>query len=93
MLDGGHVSRALFGMRYHRVISFIAAGVAVLLGYWLFGILIVFFALRGHPGPRNELIPLSRSRKLLSFGLLGILVLCAIPIYQPKISDWSQNPK
>ena len=29
MLDGGHVSRALFGSKYHRLISFIAAAIAL----------------------------------------------------------------
>jgi membrane-associated protease RseP (regulator of RpoE activity) len=84
-LDGGHISRALFGNKLHWLISFIGAGIALLLGYWLFGVLILLFAMRRHPGPINDLIPLSKTRKLLSLGLLGILLICAAPVYQSLI--------
>ena len=82
MLDGGHISRALFGSKFHWLISFIGVGITFLLGYWFFGVLILLFAMRRHPGPTNDLTPLSNGRKLLSLGLLGILFLCAAPIYQ-----------
>ena len=84
-LDGGHISRALFGSRFHWLVSFIGVGITFLLGYWLFGMLILLFAMRRHPGPTYDLIPLSKGRKLLSIGLLGILFLCAAPIYQSLI--------
>lgn len=85
MLDGGHISRALFGSKFHWIVSFIGVGITFLLGYWFFGVLILLFAMRRHPGPINDLIPLSKGRKLLSLGLLGILFLCAAPIYQSLI--------
>jgi len=84
-LDGGHISRALFGSKFHWLISFIGVGITFLLGYWFFGVLILLFAMRRHPGPTDDLIPLSKGRKLLSLGLLGILILCAAPIYQSLI--------
>jgi membrane-associated protease RseP (regulator of RpoE activity) len=85
MLDGGHISRALFGSKFHWLISFFGVGITFLLGYWLFGAIILVFAMRRHPGPTDDLIPLSKGRKLLSFGLLGILFICAAPIYQSLI--------
>ncbi len=85
MLDGGHISRALFGSKFHRLVSFIGVGITFLLGYWFFGVLILLFAMRKHPGPTDDLIPLSKGRKVLSLGLLGILILCAAPIYQSLI--------
>ena len=85
MLDGGHISRALFGSKFHWLISFFGVGITFLLGYWLFGVIILAFAMRRHPGPTDDLIPLSKGRKLLSFGLLGILFICAAPIYQSLI--------
>jgi len=85
MLDGGHISRALFGSKFHWLISFFGVGITFLLGYWLFGVIILVFAMRRHPGPTDDLIPLSKGRKLLSFGLLGILFICAAPIYQSLI--------
>jgi len=84
-LDGGHISRALFGNKLHWLISFIGVGITFLLGYWLFGMLILLFAMRRHPGPTNDVIPLSKGRKLLSLGLLGVLLICAAPIYQSLI--------
>jgi len=85
MLDGGHISRALFGSKFHWLISFVGVGITFLLGYWLFGVLILLFAMRRHPGPTDDLIPLSKARKLLSLGLLGVLLICAAPIYQSLI--------
>jgi len=85
MLDGGHISRALFGSKFHQLVSFIGVGITFLLGYWLFGVLILLFAMRRHPGPTDDMIPLSKGRKLLSLGLLGILILCVAPIYQSLI--------
>ena len=84
-LDGGHISRALFGSKFHWLISFIGVGITFLLGYWLFGMLILLFAMRRHPGPTNDVISLSKGRKLLSLGLLGVLLICAAPIYQSLI--------
>lgn len=84
-LDGGHISRALFGSKFHWLISFIGVGITFLLGYWFFGVLILLFAMRRHPGPTDDLIPLSKGRKLFSLGLLGIFFLCAAPIYQSLI--------
>ncbi len=85
MLDGGHISRALFGRKFHWLISFVGVGITFLLGYWLFGVLILLFAMRRHPGPTDDVIPLSKGRKLLSLGLLGVLLICAAPIYQSLI--------
>ncbi|MFP3975699.1 MAG: site-2 protease family protein [Dehalococcoidia bacterium] len=83
MLDGGHITRALFGGRYHRIVSFIGAGVTFALGYWLFGILILIFAIRAkHPGPVDDSIALSSARKVVAVGLLAILIICAVPLYQ-----------
>jgi membrane-associated protease RseP (regulator of RpoE activity) len=84
-LDGGHISRALVGSKYHRLVSFIGVVITFLLGYWVFGLLILLFAMRRHPGPTNDLIPLSKGRKFLSLGLLAMLVLCVAPIYQSLI--------
>ena len=79
-LDGGHVVRTLFGPKYHRWISFGGAIITMLIGYWLMAILMFLFALRGHPGPMNDLVPLSPGRKLFSIVLLAILVVSVAPM-------------
>jgi len=92
MLDGGHISRALFGGRrlfklaffelsLPRVISLIGVLVTAILGYWLMALLMLFLGVRGHPGPVDDAVPLSNGRKILAVGLLCLLVVCATPLY------------
>ncbi len=91
MLDGGHISRALFGGRrlfrlaffelsLPRVISLIGVLVTAILGYWLMALLMLFFGVRGHPGPVDDAVPLSNGRKILAVGLLCLLIVCATPL-------------
>lgn len=92
MLDGGHISRALFSNRkvfkffffqlsFHRIISLIGILVTAILGYWPMALLMLFFGRAGHPGPVNDVIPLSNGRKILAVGLLFLLVVCATPLH------------
>ncbi|TET45848.1 site-2 protease family protein [Candidatus Aerophobetes bacterium] len=87
MLDGGHISMALFGgkrvfrffffeLSLPRVISLIGVLVTMMLGYWLMALLILFLGGAGHPGPVNDAIPLSNGRKILALGLMCLLVVC-----------------
>jgi len=79
-LDGGHISRAVFGADGHRVASVIGLLLLFLSGYWTFGILILafmFFSRRGFAGvePLDDISPVSNSRKLLYILALGMLLL------------------
>lgn len=78
-LDGGHIAWALFGGKYHRWISFFGVLITILLGYWLMAVLMLFLALRRYPGPVNDFAPLSPGRRLFSWILLALLILCAAP--------------
>src|SRR5882672_6047830 len=52
-LDGGHISRAVFGAEVHKVASVIGLLLLFFSGYWTFGILILafmFFSRRGFAG-------------------------------------------
>lgn len=91
MLDGGHVTRALFGNKrlggsflfrssLHKVVSLIAVAVTAMLGYWLMAILMLFFGIVRHPGPVEDTIPLTKGRKMIGLGLLFLLVVCAAPL-------------
>jgi membrane-associated protease RseP (regulator of RpoE activity) len=92
MLDGGHISRALFGdkelfrffflrLSLPRVISLVGVLVTAMLGYWLMALAMLFFGgVRHHPGPLNDAIPLSNGRKILAVGLVFLLVVCAAPL-------------
>src|SRR5256712_5756846 len=79
-LDGGHISRAVFGANGHRVASVVGLLLLFVSGYWTFGILILafmFFSRRGFAGvePLDDISPLSNSRKLLYVLALVMLVL------------------
>jgi len=79
-LDGGHISRAVFGANGHRVASVVGLLLLFVSGYWTFGILILafmFFSRRGFAGvePLDDISPVSNSRKLLYVLALVMLVL------------------
>lgn len=79
-LDGGHISRAIFGAEGHRLASVIGLLLLFLLRYYTFGILILalmFFSRRGLAGvePLDDISPVSNSRKILYILALGMLLL------------------
>lgn len=75
-LDGGHVSRALFGERAKYISYGFAAlliGIGILYPGWLiFGILVVFLGLQ-HPPPLNEIVKLDK--KHIAIAVTGFLIL------------------
>lgn len=82
-LDGGHVSRALFGHKYHKVVSYIAVGILLLAGQ-IFMAIIAFFLFYGrHPGPIDDVSPLSTGRKIVGILslILPILLIPPTPIF------------
>ncbi|MCS7172263.1 MAG: site-2 protease family protein [Armatimonadetes bacterium] len=79
MLDGGHAVRALLGPRWHRVASYAAVVLLLLLGLIPMAILLLFLTTRGHPGPANDVSPPSGSR--IAVGMLLLVVfLLALPL-------------
>jgi len=85
-LDGGHISRAVFGARGHRIASAIGILILFVTGYWFFGIFILFWMFstrRGMAGtePLDDVSPLSRSRKLMFLLIIVITVLCFVSLY------------
>ena len=75
-LDGGHVSRSLFGNKYYRFVSWIAF-IAMLFINWLMAFLVLILSRFSfeHPGPLNDVSPLSTSRKLVSATFFIVLFL------------------
>lgn len=87
-LDGGHISRSVFGASGHRIASMVGLLVLVFSGYWFFALFLLLWMFgsgRGWVGaePLDDVSPLSHSRKLLYFVALIMLVLCfvAFPFY------------
>jgi membrane-associated protease RseP (regulator of RpoE activity) len=82
-LDGGHMSRAIFGDTGHKLFALIAFGVLFVAGYWVFAIaLVIFMFLSRRPlqgiEPLDDVSPLSRKRKLLFASALVMLALSFI---------------
>jgi len=78
MLDGGHVVRALFGAFAHRLLSYAGVVITMILGFWPMAILILLLLRRGHPGPLDDVSPMSRSRAILGIVLFLIFALSAV---------------
>lgn len=81
MLDGGHAVRAALGPRRHRTVSYLAVGLAVALGYLPMAALIFLFISRGHPGPLDDLTPLSPSRVAVALMLVVVFIVSAVPLW------------
>jgi Zn-dependent protease len=78
-LDGGHALRALVGSGKHRIIGFAGIVVMFLLGFYLMAILVFVISQGGvHPGPLNDTVSISASRKAV-FVLAMIILVLAIP--------------
>ena len=75
-LDGGHVSRAIFGDKYYRYVSWIAF-FGMLLINWMMAFLVLLLSRFSfeHPGPLNDVSPLTTSRKIISITFFVILIL------------------
>jgi membrane-associated protease RseP (regulator of RpoE activity) len=82
LLDGGHISRSIFSEKIHLVISLMAVVVTLLLGWIPMAILmlLIMFKTKSHPGAMDNVIPLTRGRKILAIGALVMLILCLSPV-------------
>jgi membrane-associated protease RseP (regulator of RpoE activity) len=81
MLDGGHVSRALFGEKTRLVLTGLSILMLFVAGFIPMGLLVLFMAMYRHPGPLDDVSSLSRGRKLMAIGLLAIFVLTSFLHY------------
>jgi hypothetical protein len=80
MLDGGHVSRSLFGEKARSVLTILSIA-ALLLVSWPMAVFVLFLSMYKHPGPLDDVSSLSASRKLLAIALVAIFVLSSFLYY------------
>ncbi|BDZ72199.1 metalloprotease [Methanobacterium petrolearium] len=80
-LDGGHISRSLFGQNIHKFISVLGIMITTILGWYLMAALMVFIFFMGksHPGALDNVVLLNRNRKIIAVLMLVILILCLSP--------------
>ncbi len=76
-LDGGHISRSLFGQNIHKMISIIGIMLTIVLGWYLMAALMVFIFLTGknHPGALDNVVSITRNRKIMAVLILVIFIL------------------
>ena len=78
--DGGHVTRSLFSETQHRYLTYVSAGLLILLGFWFFAILLLYmYSQTGHSGAMDDLTEVSLSRKIVAACSIILLVMC-LPI-------------
>jgi membrane-associated protease RseP (regulator of RpoE activity) len=77
-LDGGHMSRTVFGPKIHRFATYGSIAVLFLLRYEMMAIFILIFSMRNMSAmPLDDVSPLSKNRKLIYIAVIAIAVLCA----------------
>ena len=83
-LDGGHISRALLGKSYHKIMSMAGVLLLLLSGYFIMAIMVAFFMMRtdeGSDSPLDDISPLSTSRKLGTLVYLGLMLLTLVALF------------
>ena len=96
-LDGGHVSRSLFGEKGHRYVGIVALVVVfVILAFFniasaiIIIMVLLFFMRARHPGPLDDVSQLSPKRIIVAILAYAILVIC-MPIPEAFI-EFLMNP-
>ena len=79
-LDGGHVARSIVSERNQRYLSFIAAVIMIILGFWLMALLMYFLFSPRHVGPADDVKPISTTKAFIGLGLALIMFILCLPI-------------
>jgi Zn-dependent protease len=77
-LDGGHVARAVFG-RFYWIGTIIGVIVLFFIDFFMVFILVLLGGFSRHPGPLNDTIEVSKSRKI-GYVRLIIIIIFTIPV-------------
>ncbi|MDE1814148.1 MAG: site-2 protease family protein [Thaumarchaeota archaeon] len=77
-LDGGHIARATFGIKWHKILTYVSIGILALTGYYIMALFVLIFSMRSQDvKPLDDISPLSQKRKKM-FGLvIALAFLCA----------------
>jgi membrane-associated protease RseP (regulator of RpoE activity) len=80
--DGGHIVRGLLGKKTSIILPTITIAILLVLNfslYFIMAILAFFFSMQKHPGPLDDVSPLTTSRKAASILLIVMFILCIAP--------------
>jgi len=77
-LDGGHMARALFGAKLHRIGTYASIGILFVLGYFIMAMFILLLSSRNPSAmPLDDISPVPKNRKILYAVVVVLAILCA----------------
>ncbi len=81
-LDGGHITRSIFSEKAHFWVSTVAIVITLLLGWFFMAIImiLVLYKSKIHPGALDNVVPITRGRKIMALLALVMLILCLSPV-------------
>ncbi|TRZ80127.1 MAG: site-2 protease family protein [Nitrosopumilales archaeon] len=77
-LDGGHIARATFGVKWHRILTYASIGILFSTGYYIMAVFVLMFSMRSQDvKPLDDISPLSKKRKRMFALVIVLAFLCA----------------
>ena len=77
-LDGGHIARATFGFKWHRILTYVSIAILAAIGYYVMALFVLMFSLRSPDvRPLDDISPLSANRRKLFVLVMILAFLCA----------------
>jgi len=77
-LDGGHIARATFGFKWHKILTYVSIAILASIGYYVMALFVLMFSLRSPDvRPLDDISPLSEKRKKLFVLVMILAFLCA----------------
>jgi len=77
-LDGGHIARATFGIKWHKILTYASIGILASTGYYIMALFVLMFSLRSQDvKPLDDITPLSKKRKRMFALVIALAFLCA----------------
>ncbi|MGI0101401.1 MAG: site-2 protease family protein [Nitrosotalea sp.] len=77
-LDGGHMARATFGIKWHRLLTYVSIGILAATGYFIMAFFVLIFSMRSQDvRPLDDISPLSSKRKKIFVFVMILAFLCA----------------
>lgn len=77
-LDGGHIARAMFGIKWHRILTYVSIGILAATGYYIMAVFVLVFSMRSPDArPLDDISPLSSNRRKMFVFVIILAFLCA----------------
>lgn len=77
-LDGGHITRATFGIKWHKILTYVSIGILASTGYYIMAIFVLILSMRSQDvKPLDDISPLSQKRKRMFVLVMILAFLCA----------------